>query len=99
MDLGPPRKMQGARFTVRGSRIKKSAMAEVGGGPLRWWGEKVLATHRSRRQLRCKLRLQSARRFVDLGRAVKAAVLAAQPLAQVGDLEALAQMVCELARE
>src|SRR5262245_3055538 len=46
-----------------------------------------------------QIALQSARRFVDLGRAVKAAVLAAQPLAQVGDLEALAQMVCELARE
>src|SRR5215510_15705506 len=44
-------------------------------------------------------RLRSARRLVDGGRTVKAAALAAQPLAQVGDLEALAQMICELARE
>jgi nucleotide-binding universal stress UspA family protein len=36
---------------------------------------------------------------MNAGRSVKAAVLAAQPLAQVGDPEPLAQMVCEVARK
>src|SRR5262249_38384602 len=92
-------KMQGARFTVRGSRIKNLAMADADIGPFRWWGEMVPRIARVCGRCAGGQTPQSARRLVDAGRSVNAAVLAAQPLAEVGDLEALAQMVCKLARE
>src|SRR5215510_5574514 len=92
-----------ARCPVHSSRQpgkKYLEMADVGIGPLRRGAEKVIG-HASLLSAGARggSRLQSARRLVNGGRSVKAAVLAAQSLAQVGDLEAQAQVVCELARE
>src|SRR5215813_3226224 len=101
MDQGVPRKMQGAQFTVRGSRAKKNFWQWLMSASGRCAEGQRRSRPRIARVGRCSggSRLQSARRLVNGGRSVKAAVLAAQSLTQVGDLEAQAQVVCELARE